>query len=90
MAACVSCCDTGDGRVACLFADGHVRVLELRADRLAVQVLILTRTRTLTLTLTLTRTQTRIPMLIHDNTRTHTYIHMYIHTLIHRRHYGKG
>ena len=37
MPACVAACETEDGRLALLFADAHVRVVELRPDILAVQ-----------------------------------------------------
>ena len=37
MPSCVACCEMEDGRLALLFADSHVRVLEIRKGQLAVQ-----------------------------------------------------
>ena len=37
MPCCVGTCEVDDGKLVCLFADGHVRVLELREDKLSVE-----------------------------------------------------
>ena len=37
MPSCVACCEMEDGRLALLFADSHVRILEIRKGQLAVQ-----------------------------------------------------
>ena len=37
MPACINCCEAPDGRLALLFCDGHIRLLEIRLDKLAVQ-----------------------------------------------------
>lgn len=37
MPLCLAACELEDGRLALLFADSHVRILELRADSLALQ-----------------------------------------------------
>merc|ERR1712166_1162041 len=37
MPSCVGTCEINDGKLVCLFADGHVRVLELREDKLSVE-----------------------------------------------------
>jgi hypothetical protein len=42
MPSCIACCETSDGRVALLFSDAHVRVLEIRQDKLAVQEALFT------------------------------------------------
>ena len=37
MPACIACCEASDGRLALLFCDGHIRLLEIRLDKLTVQ-----------------------------------------------------
>ena len=37
MPSCIACCEMGDGRLALLFADSHIRILEIRRGPLAVQ-----------------------------------------------------
>ena len=43
MPSAVSCCETSDGRLAILFSDAHVRILEIRQDKLAVQEALFTK-----------------------------------------------
>ena len=43
MPSAVSCCETSDGRLAILFSDAHVRILEIREDKLAVQEALFTK-----------------------------------------------
>lgn len=37
MTTCVACCEMDDGRLALLFRDAHVRIIELRPDQLTLQ-----------------------------------------------------
>ena len=37
MPSCIACCETPCGRLALLFSDAHIRILEIRQDKLAVQ-----------------------------------------------------